>query len=146
MEEKEKLDRKLNKVKIPCSHTNSNGKLKVEFINGSSRVRCKKCGAEFSFDIISKKELEKSVENVLNAINQIKAMSDNPDKEKSLIVQLGNMAYNLGEFITLYDRTVSRYGKGEHKKKNKNKHNNDFGSFGINNLEFIPSNGKRNKY
>ena len=143
MEQKELLNRELNKVKIPCSHTNSEGKLKVDFLS-NTRVRCKKCGEEFDFAIVPKKELEKSIETVINVVNQIKAMSDNPNKERPVIVQLGNLAFNLGELSTLYDRTVSKYGKNDNRKKKKNKHNNEFGSYGINSIDFIPN--KRNKY
>ena len=141
--EREKLERKWNEVKIPCSHTNSNGKLKVDFIS-NNRVRCKKCGEEFSFDVVSKKEYEKAIEIIGNMVNQIKAMSDNPDKEKSIMVQLGKLLYNLNEMPTLYERVVNKYGK--HDKKKKKHHNDGFGSYGINNVEFIPTNGKRNKY
>jgi len=142
--EREKLERKWNEVKIPCSHTNSNGKLKVDFIS-NNRVRCKKCGEEFSFDVVSKKDYERAIETIGNMVNQIKAMSDNPEKEKSIMVQLGKLLYNLNEMPTLYERVVNKYGKNDKKKKKHNR-NDDFGSFGINSVEFIPSNGKRNKY
>lgn len=135
MEEKKKIEKKMNKVKIPCSHTKENGKLKVEFIDGTV-ARCKKCGCVFDFGRIDFDELDHAVEIVHNAINQIKSLSSDPDKESSLIRELGSMDYNLSEMSELYKRTISMYGKGNNKKNKKNK-NNSFGSYGAGNINFI---------
>lgn len=135
MEEKKKLEKKLGKVMIPCSHTNSNGKLKVDFL-GRDLCRCKKCGCEFSFEQIDNDELKSAIRTLHNAINQIKAMSDDPEKESSVIEQLGNLDYNLKEMKELYNKTINDNVRGG-KKKKKNRDNNAFGSYGTSNIKFI---------
>lgn len=142
MEEKKKLEKKMNKVKIPCSHTNDKGKIKVEFLKGTL-ARCKKCDCVFDFGRIEFDDLDNAVETIHNAINQIKALSNDPEKESNVIRELGSMDYNLAEMSELYKRTITKYGKGG-KNKNKNKENNSFGSYGAGNINFI--NGKKNRY
>lgn len=141
MEEEKKLKRKMRKLKIPCSHTNDKGKIKVEFIKGTL-ARCKKCECVFDFGRIEFDELDAAVETVHNAINQIKALSNDPEKEANLIRELGSIDFNLSEMADLYKRTITKYGKGtNNKKKNKD---SSFGSYGASNINFID--GKKNKY
>jgi len=139
LEEKKKLDKKMNKIKIPCSHTKENGKLKVEFINGTY-AECKRCGCRFDFSRIDFDTLDNAVETVHNAINQIKALSNDPDREGGVIRELGSIDYNLGEMAELYKRTITKYGKGGNKKDKKNR-DKSIGSYGVGNLDFIG--GKR---
>lgn len=142
LEEKKKLDKKLAKVAIPCSHTNDKGKLKIEFLD-NGLARCKKCGSVFSFETISHDSLDKAVRTVHNAINQIKALTEDPDREQGVINSLGQLDYNLKETAELYKKTVSNYGKGG-KKKNKKQYDS-FGSYGAGSIEFIGGK-KKNKY
>ena len=135
MEEKKKLEKKLGKVMIPCSHTNSNGKLKVDFLN-NRKVRCKKCGCEFSFEQVEADDARNAIRTVHDMINQIKAMSDDPEKESAVIEQLGNLDYNLKEMSDLYAKTVTNNARGG-KKKKKNKDNNAFGNYGTSSIKFI---------
>lgn len=134
MEEKKKLEKKLSKVMIPCSHTNSNGKLKVDFI-GRTRCRCKKCGAEFDFEQVSQDEAKEAIATLHNMINQIKALSDDPEKEFSVIKELGSIDYNLKEVCDLYEKTIANNTRGGKKKKKQN--DNVFGSYGSGSLKFI---------
>lgn len=144
IEEEKKIKRKMSKVKIPCSHTNEKGKIKVDFIKGTF-ARCKKCGCEFDFRTINADDLDEAVQTVHNAINQIKALSNDPEKEASLIRELGTIDFNLAEMSDLYKRTIDKYGKGnKDKKKNKNK-DSSFGSYGANNINFIDGK-RRNRY
>ena len=141
VEKRKELDRELDKLKIPCSHTKeSNGRLKVEFIN-ERYVRCEKCGCEFDFTRIETDELKNAVNIIHNAINQIKVMSDAPEREKKVLRELGTMDYNLSELLDLYKRTINTFGKGKKKKKSKD---SSFGSYGAASIDFI--NGRRNKY
>lgn len=135
------LDKEKAKIAIPCSHTNDKGKIKVEFLKGNL-ARCKKCGAKFDFGIISEDELDRAVRTIHNAINQIKAMSDDPEREEKVIRSLGELDFNLKETKTLYLKTIAEFGKG---KKKKNKNNDQFGSYGAGAVEFIGG-GKKRKY
>ena len=140
IEEEKKIKRKKIKLQIPCSHTNDKGKIKVEFISGTV-ARCTKCGCTFDFNRINPNDLDDAVRTVHNAINQIKALSNDPEKEASLIRELGTIDFNLNEMCDLYKRTINEQGKGG-KKKNKHKNNDySFGSYGANNINFID--GKR---
>lgn len=142
-EEQKKIEKRLRKVKIPCSHSNSNGKIKVDFIKGSL-CKCKKCGTKFDFEAISFEELERAQMILHNAVNQIKAFSDDPEKERSVIQTLGEFDYNSYEIVELYKRTINAFGKG--KKKNKDRHNDDFGSYGMANAISLTGGKKKGGY
>lgn len=132
--EQKKIQRKIEQAKIPCSHTNNKGKLKVKFMDGNL-VKCSRCGTVFSFDPISMKELKGAVQTVHNAINQCKALSNDPQGEKDLIKTLGNIDFNLTELLSLYER-ISTNGdkkKKKNKKKDKGEH---FGESGMNAILF----------
>lgn len=135
MEEKKKLEKKIAKTTIPCSHTNSNGKLKVDFF-GKNMARCRKCGAEFSFEQVSAEEAAGAIRTLHDMINQIKALSDDPEKEFSVIKELGSLDYNLKEVGELYAKTIAHNSRGGGKKKKKN-HDNAFGNYGTSNIRFI---------
>ena len=143
LEEKKKLEKKMSQIRIPCSHTKKSGKVTFDFIKGNS-VRCKTCGCVFDFTAIDSDELASAIKTVHDAINQVKAMSNDPSEEKKIIRRLGELDYNLNELASLYDITVNRYSKGGKKKKKKNE--DSFGSFGANNLEFIGGGKKKNRY
>lgn len=146
LEERKKIDKRLHKAMIPCSHTKENGKLKVEFINGT-RCRCKRCGAEFDFTRISNEELRAAVRTIHNALNQIKALSSDPSKEYGVIKQLGTLDFNLKDIAELYQRTQNESGKGGKMKKKKNRgYGNDFGSFGADSIDFIGGGKKYYRY
>lgn len=141
-EEQKKIEKKLRKVKIPCSHTNSNGKLKVEFIKGSL-ARCKKCGTKFDFEFIPFEELERAQMILHNAVNQIKAFSDDPEREQAVINTLGDVDYNLFEIVELYKRTINAFGKHKNKKK---KNDDEFGAYGISSAINLSSGKKKGGY
>lgn len=134
-EQQREIQKKIEKAKIPCSHTNAKGKLKVKFMDGNV-VKCTKCGTTFSFDPISMKDLKAAVQTVHNAINQCKALSNDPQgAEKELIKTLGGIDFNLSELLTLYERISSNGDKK--KKKNKKKDRGDhFGESGMNAILF----------
>ena len=144
-EEQKKLTRKLKQLVVPCSHTNSNGKLKVEHLKGDM-YRCTKCGCEFSFRSIPQDELEHAANVLHDALNQAKALSNDPEREISVINTLGQTDYNLMEFPELYDRITRKFGKnnGDHKKKKHKNKDVDFGSYGVGELSFGGNN--RNKF
>ena len=137
--EMKKLQKKMAKQSIGCSHTNDNGKLKVDFLHGTS-CKCKKCKIEFDFEQIEEEEIKEAAKVIHNAINQIKALSDDPVKEKSVIIELGTIDYNLKELVELYIKTINQKTKGGKKNKKKNKGNNNqnvFGNYGTSNIKFI---------
>lgn len=141
LEEQKKLQKKIAKIRIPCSHTTAKGKLKVDFINGAY-CECKNCGTKFDFEQIELKDLEDAILTVHNAINQIKAFTNNPDDDRRIIITLGDLDYNLSEIKELYKRTTKEFGKG---KKNKKSYDDSFGSYGASSINFVGS-GKKNKY
>ena len=133
-EEKRKLEKKMAKISIPCSHTNSKGKLKVDIIKGNL-VRCKNCGCKFEFDTIDSDELRDAITTIHNVINQTKALTDDPERDKTIIKTLGDIDYNLSQLEELYNRTSNKYSKSG--KKNKNKNNDSFGRYGVGAIDFI---------
>lgn len=132
--EQKKIARKIEQAKIPCSHTNAKGKLKVKFMD-NNLVKCQRCGTVFSFEPVSNKELKNAVQTVHNAINQCKALSNDPRGEASLIKTLGNMDFNLTELLQLYER-ISNNGDKKKKKKNKKDRYDSFGESGMDALRF----------
>lgn len=140
-EEEKKIKKKLKQITIPCPHTNHKGKLSGEFIKGDL-FQCKRCGQKFSFTQISSDTLSDAIRVCQNAINQIKAFSDNPQEEESLIRSLGELSYNLGEVGDLYNRVCS--GPKE-KKKNKHRNNDDNGFGGYGSIGFIGDKKKKKK-
>lgn len=141
LEEQKKLQKKIAKIRIPCSHTSAKGKLKVEFIKGTL-CECENCGTKFDFEQIDLKELEDAILVVHNAINQIKAFTNDPDNDRRIITTLGDLDYNLSEIKELYKRATKEFGKGKKKKKS---HDDAFGSYGASSINFVGS-GKKGKY
>ena len=132
------ISKKIEKAKIPCSHSNDNGKIKIRFLDeGTTRVQCKRCGEIFDFRTVDGETLRNAVTVVHNAINQIKALSDNPREEKKLINTLGEMDYNLKNLIEIYDATTKSFNKGNGKKKKKNHDYDSFGQFGAGSVRYI---------
>lgn len=134
--EQEELKRKLKKIQVGCSHTNEKGNLKVSIIRNNT-VRCKKCECVFNFGVVPEDEAENAIETVHNMINQIKAMTNNPVKEASVIKQLGSIDFNLSEVLELYKRTIDQYSKGKNKKKKHGGKKDSFGSYGMNSVSFF---------
>ena len=132
--EQKKIARQLEELKIPCSHTNEKGKLKVNF-QDNNLVKCKKCGTVFSFEPISQKDLKHAIRTVHNAINQCKALSNDPKAEAGLIKTLGRLDFNLTELEQLYER-ISNNGDKKKKKKNKKDKHDYFGESGMDALRF----------
>lgn len=132
--EQKKIARKIEQAKIPCSHTNAKGKLKVKF-QDNNLVKCTRCGTVFSFEPVSMKELKQAVQTVHNVINQCKALSNDPQAEKDLIKTLGNMDFNLTELLSLYERISTNGDKKKKKDKKKNK-GDHFGESGMNAILF----------
>lgn len=131
------ITKKIEKAKIPCSHTNENGKLKVKFLDeGTTKVQCKRCGAIFDFRTIDMGDLRQAIAIVHNALNQVKALSDNPSEERKFIKLLGETDYNVSTLEEIYEATIRAYNKGG-KKKKKNRDRDSFGSYGSSSIKFM---------
>lgn len=131
------ITKKIEKAKIPCSHTNENGKLKVRFLDeGSTRVQCKRCGEIFDFKAYSMDTVNQSVRVLRDVINQIKALSDDPVKEKKLIRICGELIYNLETIPEAYEGIIKNFNKGG-KKKKKNRDYESFGQFGSGSVRYL---------
>ena len=143
LEEQRELEKKIAKMKIPCSHTSNKGKVKVDF-EANGLGKCKICGTKFRFDIIDLNDLDKAIMIVHNAINQVKVFSDDPNRERKVIIKLGELDYNLSELRELYKRASKDLGNGK-KKKNKS-HDDQFGSYGTGNIGFVGGGKKKGKY
>lgn len=131
------ISKKIEKAKIPCSHTNENGKIKIKFLDDSTRVQCKKCGAMFDFKTVDMDTLNDAIRIVHNAINQVKVLSDNPSEDKKVIRLLGELDYNLGNLSELYEATTKSFNKNKNKKKKKNRDYDSFGQFGAGSVRYI---------
>lgn len=125
-------------LRVPCSHTKKNGKLKCHFIPGGkddTLVECERCGARFNMAAIRRESLEGAITVLHNAINQIKVFANNPDAdedERRVIIRLGKIDRDLKEILKVYGRTVLENGKDGKKKKKKSGDN--FGGSGIDGL------------
>lgn len=124
-----KAERERRKVAAECSHQSEKGKLKLNALH-NGEFQCKLCKERFSMDIIDRTQIEKSVDILNNAIQQIRCFSD-PTENEQVIRRLGEMAFNLKEVSSLYERIVESSTRGnKHKNKNKHKNEDDFGSWG----------------
>ena len=141
-EERERIERELKAVSVKCSHTNSEGKLTINFVD-NEKVRCKKCGCEFRFNTISTEKLDNAIDTLHDVINQIKSFSDDPVREKKVIKSLGDIDFNLDEIRELYCRTTKEFSKNGHKHKKKKK-DESIGSYGMNSISFINGRKKYN--
>ena len=137
IEEQKELAKKIEKAKIPCSHTNANGKIKVRFLDGGTKVQCKKCHEIFDFGTISLDELKRAVNIVVNAGNQIKALSDSPDEERKYIKAIGETIYNVKNIVDVYESVTGKMGKNNKKNKKKNRDYDAFGQYGAGSIRFI---------
>lgn len=141
LEEKKKLDRKIKRAAIACSHLGKNGKVKFDIDQSTGQCVCKRCGTKFNFAQYSAATANECIKGVHDIINQIKVFTDDPDEDAGLIRTLGEIDYNLQTVKELYNRLIS---DGKHNKKKKN--SNDYGSFGNigRDLSFV-SGGKKKK-
>ena len=123
--------RELRMVAAQCSHQKDSGKLTLVPLDNKGNYKCKVCEARFSMNVVSTDELEIAVSLINDAIQQIRCYSD-PDTDNIVISRLGEMAFNLTELSTLYERMVELNMRGHNKKKKKNKSNNndEWGSWG----------------
>lgn len=137
-EAKKQIKEEQKKLVVECAHQNANGKLKLYPVNDRGDFKCKYCEAVFNMNPKKKEELEKAVNTIHDAIQQIRCFSDVEEDAKTIKV-LGEVDFNLSTSIELYERIVNAFSKnGKKKKKNHNNHNNDsFGSYGSNSLSFI---------
>lgn len=139
--------RELRKVAAECSHQKDSGKLTLVALDNKGHYKCKVCGAKFSMDVVDVHELEAASTIINDAIQQIRCFSD-PDTDSIVIKRLGEMAFNLTELSTLYERMVESNmrgsGSGSNKNKNKNKPNksDDWGSWG-GSVSFIGNSRKK---
>lgn len=137
-EAQKEITKKIEKAKIPCSHTNENGKIKIRFIReGSTEVQCKRCNEIFDFKTISMDKLNDAIETIHDAINQVKALSDRPEEERKVIRRLGELDYDLKNFPDIYEGATSSFGKNKNKKKKKKNNYNSIGAFGASNVSYL---------
>lgn len=130
------LERQEKQLVITCNHKNGKGKLKIEAVYGSDGLfRCKKCGQEFSMDRINTKDGLNAAEILNDMIQQIRCFSGDSNKDREINKQLGELAYNIGEVIELYDKTIKAVGSKKKKKKEKD-NSGSFGSYGWDGVSF----------
>lgn len=140
------LKKEKKKTMMECFHQNEKGKLKIVPINDKGDYECKKCSDEFNMNQLKRATLNDAVKILHDAIQQIKCFSD-PSEDRKLIAQLGELDYNTGELVELYDRVVIAYGnknnrnKNDHRQHNKDNNDNSFGSYGS--ISFIGGKKKR---
>lgn len=123
---------------IECAHQKGNGKIKIKIINSQGDCRCPRCETEYNINPVSKRNAEEAYTVLHNMIQQARSFCD-PEKESAKIRLLGEMDYNLSEFLEVYDRMLNAFSKkGGGKKGGKNnKHGNDNLSRGKRELSFL---------
>lgn len=67
-------------ARAKCPHKNAT-KLLINPIGGGNMVKCSQCGAEFDMTIRSKEDIEASVNNLVNFLEQMKLYAVNFDEE-----------------------------------------------------------------
>lgn len=67
-------------ARAKCPHKNTT-KLLINPIGGGNMVKCSQCGAEFDLTIRSKEDIEASVNNLVNFLEQMKLYAVNFDEE-----------------------------------------------------------------
>lgn len=67
-------------ARAKCPHKNAT-KLLINPIGGRNMVKCSQCGAEFDLTIRSKEDIEASVNNLVNFLEQMKLYAVNFDEE-----------------------------------------------------------------
>lgn len=67
-------------ARAKCPHKNAT-KLLINPIGGGNMVKCSQCGAEFDLTIRSKEDIEASVNNLINFLEQMKLYAVNFDEE-----------------------------------------------------------------
>jgi hypothetical protein len=67
-------------ARAKCPHKNAT-KLLINPIGGGNMVKCSQCGAEFDLTIRSKEDIEASVNNLVNFLEQMKLYAVNFDEE-----------------------------------------------------------------
>lgn len=141
-DEQRKLEKRLKEIPIDCSHVKKSGMLSGEFRKGEM-FRCNRCREEFSFGNISSHSLREAETTLKNAINQMKTFTENPEADQETIHKLGLLAYNISEFIDIYERASKEEYKKKNKKKDKRRNNEGYGGYG--NLSFLEGKKKKKK-
>lgn len=132
-------DAKASKT-IGCSHTNSDGKPKLEPIDDEGYVyKCKKCGEIIDLHPIKLDDAKEAVETVANMVNQVKLFTSDANSDDKSIREMGRAAKTAARVFKVYE-TIAPGKKFKKKNKNKNKkhHNNGsdlVGGFGLYNLD-----------
>lgn len=128
----EELRRERKKVIIQCSHQNSKGKLKL-FKRDDGKFECKYCHEAFHMNPVDRRDLKAAIDTLHDAIQQMRSFSD-AEKDEKLIIQLGEIDFNLSEIMPAYDRIVNFFGKGKNKEKYKEQ---DLGFSGMGSISFL---------
>lgn len=131
--QRKELEKRAAKLKAKCSHKGKSGKLKLNRLKGSYVV-CDKCGEVFDLNTINQDELERSIEVVHNALQQVRCMT-RQDKESDVeLCQIyGDIDYNIKNLGTVYAKLHNKVGNGKNKHK---KQNNEYGYYG-NKVSFL---------
>lgn len=111
------LEKEAAKLKAHCDHRSKKGSLKISPIKGS-KVICDKCNETFDLSIIDNDTLSSAVEVVHNAIQQVRCMTGDKERDQDLLVVYGEMDYNLKNLANVYAKLKSKAGQKEKQHKN----------------------------
>jgi len=115
--------------KISCSHTNSEGKVKIKPIGDSGYLyKCTKCGTVIDLRPIDEQTAKKAMETVINMINQVKLFTADPHADQRPIKELGRCIQNISRAKKVYESIAPGKKLKKNKKKNKHKGYNNGGS------------------
>lgn len=103
---------------IHCDHKNNESVV----IDGKKFLECLDCGTQIPTEPISKDQLCNAVDICRDALNQLKAWSEDPESDSHIIEGLGQMAYELD--ILTFDKYGEVYKKlKENRNESINKRN-----------------------
>lgn len=114
------LEKQKRLLAVKCNHRTKSGEFNFFPVNGGTLVRCNSCKDEFDIANLDEDKLKKSVDYVHSAIQQTRMLS-NPDDDKAIIKQLGDLDYNLRSVPEIYHRVQEVHSRNKKSKKNKNK-------------------------
>lgn len=122
------LEKQERYLAATCNHLNRDGNLNVEVLADQKTVRCRACRSEYSFGIISDRDLREATFVVDSALQQMRAFTGNSQEDRDRAAYLGNTAYEIRQVPDLYGRLVESRSRDGRRRKKRNR-NDDFASY-----------------
>lgn len=143
------LREKEKRIVSKCNHRKNGGTGKLAIRPMSNGLfECKRCGEEFSMEIVKRKEVDIALKVIHDMINQTRCLTDNEKHRDSRISEnLGILNFDVKEAAELYDRIVRKKGEGENRDRDRDRDgkNDGFGLYSQLSLSNRAGDGKKDK-